>query len=281
MNARIRWLVVVLYAVAMAWVEAAAVFYLRTLVHRIEPLQPNPFPIVGGMGSVEVVREAATLVMLLAVGLLAGRSWRSRLGYLAIAFGVWDIFYYVFLRAMCGWPHSLTDWDILFLIPLPWWGPVLAPALISLVMILWGTLVCRFEHRRTRTPLLPELAACGLGVAGIVLGLCVFMEDAIAAARQGGEAVRNVLPRSFNWPLFCGALLLMAAPALQLLWHSWSLQRGKIKTARSDDAVLAIVPSNKSAETSVLNPKGIESSSPGLADSERPTLGTNIGVDQP
>ena len=229
MNARTRWLVVVVYAVAMAWVEAAAVLYLRTLVHRIEPLQPNPFPIVGGLGSVELIREAATLVMLLAVGVLAGRSWRSRLGYVSIAFGVWDIFYYVFLRAMCGWPHSLMDWDILFLIPLPWWGPVLAPVLISLVMILWGTLICRFEHAKTSTPVLPELAACGLGLAGIALGLCVFMEDAIAAARQGGDAIREVLPRSFNWPLFCGALLLMAAPALQLLWHGWSLQRGKIE----------------------------------------------------
>jgi TRAP-type C4-dicarboxylate transport system permease small subunit len=56
------------------------------------------------------------------------------------------------------------------------------------------------------------------------------MEDAIAAARQGGDAVRNVLPRTFNWPLFCGALLLMAAPAMQLLWHSWSLQHRKIET---------------------------------------------------
>jgi hypothetical protein len=226
-----RWLVVFAYAVAMAWVEAAAVFYLRTLVHRIEPLQPDPFPIVGGMGSVELVREAATLVMLLAIGILAGRSWRSRLGYVAIAFGTWDICYYVFLKMMCGWPHSLMDWDILFLIPLPWWGPVLAPVLISLVMILWGTLVCRFEH--TPTPLLPELAACGLGVAGIVLGLCVFMEDAMAAARQGEDAVRTVLPRSFNWPLFCGALLLMAAPALQLLWHSCSLQHRKTENGDS------------------------------------------------
>ena len=66
------------------------------------------------------------MVMLLAVGILAGRNWRSRLGYSAIAFGVWDIFYYLFLKVMCGWPHSLLDWDILFLLPLPWWGPVLA-----------------------------------------------------------------------------------------------------------------------------------------------------------
>src|SRR5947208_1506198 len=136
-----RWLTVVIYAMAMAWVESAVVFYLRTMVDRIEPYQPNPLPIIGKFGIAEVVREAATLVMLLTVGMLAGRTWRSRLGYAALAFGVWDIFYYVFLKVMCGWPRSLLDWDILFLLPLPWWGPVLAPVSIALLMIVWGTLV--------------------------------------------------------------------------------------------------------------------------------------------
>src|SRR5690348_1084252 len=112
-----RWLIVVVYALAMAWVESAVVYYLRSMIHRIEPYQPNPLPIVGGFGPVELIREAATMLMLLTIGMLAGRDWRSRLGYTAIAFGVWDIFYYVFLRYMCSWPHSLLDWDILFLIP--------------------------------------------------------------------------------------------------------------------------------------------------------------------
>ena len=48
-----------------------------------------------------------------------------------VVFGVWDIFYYVFLRVLVTWPASLLDWDILFLIPLPWVGPVLAPVLIA------------------------------------------------------------------------------------------------------------------------------------------------------
>ena len=71
----------------------------------------------------------------------AGRTWRARLGYAAIAFGSWDILYYVFLRIISGWPASLFDWDILFLLPLPWWGPVLAPVCIASLMIVWGTLV--------------------------------------------------------------------------------------------------------------------------------------------
>ena len=94
----------------------------------------------GALGNVELWREAATLVMIATLGLLAGRTWRRRAGYAALAFGAWDIFYYVFLRLISGWPRTLLDWDILFLLPLPWWGPVLAPVSIALVMILWGTL---------------------------------------------------------------------------------------------------------------------------------------------
>src|SRR5437879_6127982 len=80
-GALIRWIVVALYATAMAWVESAVVFYLRTMVDRIEPYQPDPLPFSSGFGLAELVREAATMVMLLMVGILAGRSWRSRLGY--------------------------------------------------------------------------------------------------------------------------------------------------------------------------------------------------------
>jgi hypothetical protein len=224
MNDRKRRLVVFVYAVAMAWVEAAVVLYLRTMFHRIEPYQPNPMPMAGSMALVEIAREAATLVMLLTVGILAGHTWRSRLGYAAMAFGVWDTFYYVFLKAMCGWPHSIMDWDILFLIPLPWWGPVLAPMLVALLMIIWGTLASRSEH--PRMPVLPEMAAAATGFAGGVLGLWAFMADAMAAVPQGGTAIRNVLPRSFNWPLFCGALLLMAVPVMQSIWH-FRLQHGR------------------------------------------------------
>src|SRR5437763_10032833 len=145
-----RWGTVVMFALAMAWVESAVVYYLRSMINRIEPYQPNPLPIIGGFGSAEMVRELATMIMLLAVGMLAGRNWRSRLGYAAVAFGMWDIFYYVFLKVMCNWPHSLFDWDILFLLPLPWWGPVLAPVSIAMLMIVWGTLVSSWRIERGR-----------------------------------------------------------------------------------------------------------------------------------
>ena len=214
-----RWFFVVVFAMAMAWVESAVVFYLRSMIDRIEPYQANPLPIIGGFASVELPREFATLVMLFAVGWLAGRTWRARIGYAVIAFGVWDIFYYVFLKIICGWPHSLLDWDVLFLLPLPWWGPVLAPILISLLMIFWGTHASQFE--RIATPALSNWRAWVLNFAGIILALYVFMVDTIAATHHGLDAIRTVLPEKFNWPLFGVALGLMAAPVAQIIWQLW------------------------------------------------------------
>src|SRR5258708_32655957 len=144
---RARWMLVVTFAAGMAWVEAACVYYLRVRVDRVQPYQPIPLPIRGVLGEVELVREGATLLMLAMTGMLAGRRWRARVGYAAIAFGFWDILYYVFLRIVSGWPASLFDWDILFLLPLPWWGPVLAPVCIATLMIAWGTHVTQSPRR--------------------------------------------------------------------------------------------------------------------------------------
>jgi hypothetical protein len=213
---RRRWLTVVAFAMAMAWVEAATVYYLRTMTDRIEPYQANPLPIQGVLGQVELVREAATLLMLLTVGMLAARTWHRRLGYAAIAFGVWDIFYYVFLRIVCDWPRSLFDWDILFLLPLPWWGPVIAPVSIAILMIVWGTSATQFTGRRVATWL--TSTSWGASSLGIVLALYVFMADALRVAHLGSDAVRSVLPASFNWPMFCLAMTLMAAPLVQSGW---------------------------------------------------------------
>jgi hypothetical protein len=214
---RNRWLLVVTFAVGMAWVEAASVYYLRAMVDRIEPYQENPLPMRGVLGPVELVREGATLVMLLTIGMLAGRTWHKRLGYTATAFGVWDIFYYVFLRMICDWPKSLFDWDILFLLPLPWWGPVLAPVCIALLMIVWGTLASQFTDRTPATSLTWTL--WGLNGIGSALALYLFMADSLLMVPEGLDVVRHVLPTSFDWSVFCVALTLMAAPVAHLGWR--------------------------------------------------------------
>ena len=110
-----------------------------------------------------------------------------------------------------GWPGSLFDWDVLFLLPVPWWGPVLAPMCIAVLMIVWGTLAS--GHAPTsrvvsRSP--STLWRCN--TAGVALALYLFMGDALHALPEGIQAMRAVLPQSFNWPLFGVALALMAAP---------------------------------------------------------------------
>ena len=207
-----RWLVVFFYATAMAWVESAVVFYLRTMIHRIEPYQAHPFPLFLGFAKAELIRELATLLMLLTVGWLAGTNLRSRIGYSAVAFGVWDIFYYVFLRVMAPWPNSLMDWDVLFLIPLPWWGPVMAPVMISLLMIAWGTLAGMNES--LRLPRTAFVCAWWLNATGMVLALLIFMKDSIRCCLSGQGTIREVLPDHFRWPWFLIAITLMSAPVV-------------------------------------------------------------------
>ena len=222
-RARGRWLLVVTFAAGMAWVEAACVYYLRVIVDRVQPYQPDPFPIHGILGEVELVREGATLVMLATTGMLAGRTWRTRVGYAAIAFGSWDILYYVFLRIVSGWPASLFDWDILFLLPLPWWGPVLAPVCIASLMLVWGTLATRCQDRIPATRF--TRASWVASWAGILLALAVFMGDSIRALPRGLDAVRQVLPTAFNWPVFAAALVLMATPLVRMASDSRSSRR--------------------------------------------------------
>lgn len=125
---------VVLFAISMAFMESAVVVYLRELYYPggfAFPLKPiSPF-----IAKVEFFREVATVIMLLGIGIIAGKTKLQRFAWFVLAFAIWDIFYYVFLYICLGWPQSLSTWDILFLVPVPWVGPVWAPCLLSLLMI--------------------------------------------------------------------------------------------------------------------------------------------------
>jgi hypothetical protein len=208
-----RWNVVVLFAVAMAWMESAVVLYLRRLVGRLEPYQARPLPDIYGLVTPEIIREAATMIMLACVGWLAGRTWRAKFGYWLLAFGVWDVFYYVFLRMLTGWPRTLLDWDVLFLIPLPWWGPVLAPALIAILMVAFGTLLVR-----SHGALWPTRSSVAATAVGVALVLWAFMYNALGLILHGAtyELIRDSLPRSFPWLLFLPGVALMAVPIFDL-----------------------------------------------------------------
>lgn len=147
----------IIFSVAFAFVEAAVVVYLRHLLGAsfsgfnankedallllpgIAFLQPQTALSVmqdSALLRIEMIREAATLIMLGAVALLCSREFKKTLAYFFLSFGIWDIFYYVFLNLTIGWPTSFGDQDIFFLLPVPWVGPVFVPIAISLTLCL-------------------------------------------------------------------------------------------------------------------------------------------------
>ena len=120
------------FAVAFAFVEAAVVVYLRASAGMLPVRQGSAsgaLPDV--LLRIEIGREAATMVMLFTIAVLAGRGIRQRFLAFLWTFAIWDIFYYVWLAVTIGWPDSLLNKDLLFLIPVPWFSQVWFPLLVS------------------------------------------------------------------------------------------------------------------------------------------------------
>jgi hypothetical protein len=191
-------LAVTAFAVAMGFLEAAVVVYLRLQFY------PNgfSFPLAvlpENVLFVEVAREVATIIMLAAVGWLAGGRFLSRFSYFSFAFGVWDIGYYLFLKITLDWPASLLTDDILFLIPLPWVGPVLAPVLVSLCLIAASLVVLRRESTGKPVSIAP-LHRVLITLGGLVI-LFSFLTSTDAVMHQQA-------PAHFNWLLFGAGIAL-------------------------------------------------------------------------
>ena len=204
--------VLALFAVSFAYVEAAAVVYLRALyepIHqhyfpgrapgdllpivRLEQLQAREPQATHWLG-VELTREFATMLLLAAAALAVARDFRQWLAAFMIAFGLWDIFFYLFLNLLIDWPGSLNDWDLLFLLPVPWVGPVWAPLVVAGSVVAAGVLILRREAAG-RPPLrLGWVQAAALVVGGlvIVLAFCWDFENT-AEGRP---------PNAFPWPIF-------------------------------------------------------------------------------
>ncbi len=188
-----RLIILALFAIAFAYIEAAVVVYLRAIFY------PNgfTFPITNilempGAGRYllyEIGREAATVVLMLTAAHLMAGNWRQRLGYFLIIFAVWDIFFYVWLKVLINWPSSLLDWDILFLIPISWAGPVLAPVITSLTMLLTGTFLLGSKTiKLTRL----RIAALSAAVLMIIVLYCI----------AGLRITEPDYKSYFSWPIF-------------------------------------------------------------------------------
>jgi hypothetical protein len=182
-----------LFAMAMAYLESAVVVYLRAIYYP----QGFDFPLViaapAGVMLIEIGREAATIVMLTAIGFFCGRSRMQRFAYLMLAFGIWDILFYLWLKIFINWPASLLTWDILFLIPLPWVGPVLAPVVVSVALIGAGSWIILREEKG-KTVSLPGWAWGAEIAAGLVIILSFLLD--VRHVVHGGY------PNPFHWGIF-------------------------------------------------------------------------------
>jgi hypothetical protein len=132
-----RLLLLAVFGIAMAHLEGVVVVYLRKVLgildaesnrESIEKLSEKYLPI-------EMGREAATIVMLVVVGILVGTTWAERGIFFLWTFAFWDLFYYLSLYILIKWPPKLTTTDVLFLIPRPWIAPVWFPVSVSALTI--------------------------------------------------------------------------------------------------------------------------------------------------
>lgn len=142
------------FAIAMGHLEAVVVVYIRHILKIVpapEHLNANIHAQVPHWIAVsEQGREAATIIMLVALAYLAGKSRLHRVATFLFAFGVWDIWYYVALKILIDWPASLQTMDLLFLIPKAWYAPVWLPCSISLLMIVAALVMMVEAERRGR-----------------------------------------------------------------------------------------------------------------------------------
>jgi len=205
----------IFFFIAMAMLESAVVIYLRELLY------PHGFvfPLVGMKDIViltELVRETATIVMLWTIAYVAGHNISSRFAWFMIGFGIWDIFYYVFLYIFIHWPASLLDWDILFLIPIPWYGPVIAPCIISMLMIVFGCLIIVSCHGDKKVSV-PRLSILLL-ILGCLIVLWTFMGGFIMSMNtsENINLSQNILshsqayvPHNYSYILFSMGIVII------------------------------------------------------------------------
>ncbi|MDH3560094.1 MAG: hypothetical protein OEN52_03960 [Gammaproteobacteria bacterium] len=194
-----------LFAVAMAYVEAALVVHLRHLYYAENPLAIFPLQLLSHADlGIELAREAATLIMILSVALLAERTTSRRFAAGVYVFGVWDLGYYACLKLLIDWPQTWLEWDVLFLIPWPWLGPWLAPAVIALLFAVWGAraLLSGISPAFTRRRIL-------LFLLGAALGLSAFLWPGAQLLPGGEAAFKGYQPAGFPWIVYIAGLACM------------------------------------------------------------------------
>jgi hypothetical protein len=219
-----------LFAIAMGYLEAIVVMYLRELFYAggfSFPLSPIPPNIL----FTEILREACTLVMLASLAAAASRGFHLWLSYFLFTFGVWDVFYYIGLKSLLGWPPSFLTWDILFLIPITWTGPVLSPLIAALTMIALSLLFINLltKYGIVRTGVLQWVLLI-LGALVIFITYVwdfgwIILKDGfyrnfmgLAENAEFNKTVSTYVPDDYHWGLFAiGEVFILLASAL--IWR--------------------------------------------------------------
>jgi hypothetical protein len=191
-----RFAVVVIFGIAFAYIEAAVVVYLREIFHAngfTFPLRDFPITEKRIILLTEIGREAATIILILASCWLIGRNRQQRFAYFLAIFAIWDIFYYVWLKILINWPASIMDWDILFMIPTKWASPVLAPVIVSVIMLLFAVIM--LYRNSCGVPLtvgLIDVVVFSLAALVVVVSFCI----------AGLHVEESDFQSYFYWPLF-------------------------------------------------------------------------------
>ncbi len=227
--------IVIAFAIAMGFLEAIVVVYIREIYYPEGfsfPLKLIPPKIF----TIELVRELATLVMLVSIGMLAGKTKPEKFAWFLFSFGIWDITYYAALKIFLDWPASLLTWDILFLVPVTWIGPVLAPVICSITMILFGLLIIIPENKNQYVK--PSCLAWSLIILGaliiftsfildytlLMVSEGYFMKDGPSLFNPGFiEAVTSYIPHKFNWGLFIIGEVLILLGMIQMIFQAKNL----------------------------------------------------------
>ncbi len=211
--------IVTLFAIAMAFLESVIVVYIRKMYYP----QGFTFPLRGFIDPqilhIEIVREIFTLIMLGCIAALAAKRFTERFAYFWFCFAVWDIFYYVWLKVLLGWPQSFLTWDILFLIPWSWASPILAPIICSCTMLVLAFSIFSLEEKNKTLTI--NAKTWSLLIVGALLQLYTFLYDygrIILTATEKetlGNIVSAYVPGTYNWPLFTlGEILILLAISL-------------------------------------------------------------------
>lgn len=213
LSKQLWWLIA--FSIAMGFLEAAVVVYLRLLYYPAG-FQFPLVPLDARVSVVEILREAATVIMLVGIGALAGKNFQQRLAFFLLAFAIWDLFYYVFLKLTLDWPASWLTWDILFLIPAPWVGPVLSAVIASLTMVGFATVILMNEFRNKSVRV--DRVEWILIIIGSLVTILSWMWDYIKysgrvadVSRSALETLSSYVPEHFNWWFFSvGEVLLLS-----------------------------------------------------------------------